>query len=81
MENRWRLMCLLSGRNGYISVAAPFRQANWPKWGKLGPTLPWRKHTRSQAVVNCIAAIKSVDDLDRVKIVKVTGFVASCRFP
>jgi enamine deaminase RidA (YjgF/YER057c/UK114 family) len=64
----------------YISGQLPFRQGKLAKVGKVGTdvTLEEAYQEARQCAVNCIAAIKSiVDDLDRVKIVKVTGFVAS----
>ncbi len=64
----------------YISGQLPFRQGKLAKFGKVGSDVSAEEayQEAKQCGVNCIAALKSVvGDLDKVRIVKVTGFVAS----
>ncbi len=65
----------------YVSGQMPARQGKITRTGKVGSDVTTEEayEEAKQCAVNCIAAIKSVvgEELDKVRIVKVTGFVAS----
>ncbi len=70
-----------AGKWVYVSGQLPFRQGKLEKTGKVGSevTLEEAYAEAKQCAINCMAALQSVaGDLDNVlRIVKVTGFVAS----
>ncbi|MGE5580335.1 MAG: RidA family protein [Bacillota bacterium] len=72
---------VVAGKWVYISGQLPFRQGKLEKTGKVGSdvTLEDAYVEAKQCAINCMAALQSVvGDLDNVlRIVKVTGFVAS----
>ena len=72
---------VISGNLVFTSGQLPFIEGKLPETGKLGASVSPEdaKNYARQAVLNALAAVKSViGDLDRVtRVVKLVGFVAS----
>ncbi len=71
---------VISGSHVFTAGQLPFVDGKLPVTGKIGADVTAERGAELAAIcaLNLIAAVKSVVDLDRVvRVVKVTGFVAS----